>query len=156
MENELKEPIELFGIECGKGWLPLIEKAKALVDDWNSEHVDEQGNFNTWGGEKLEFVQIKEKWGELCLYLNFYPDKLFEKILDLQRESLNMCEFCGSKENVSTKWTHHWLMTLCPECRAKEEKEWNERMKKYEPITTTKFEVEFKLPKEINTKTKNE
>ena len=130
MENELKEPIELFGIECGEGWLPIIKEAKALVDDWNSKHIDEQGNFNTWGGEKLEFVQIKEKWGELCLYLNFYPDELFDEIRELERKSLHFCEFCGTDKDVKTEWTHNWIMTLCPECREKELERYKNMFKK--------------------------
>ena len=26
--EDLKEPIELFGYECGQGWYPLIEEAE--------------------------------------------------------------------------------------------------------------------------------
>ena len=119
--NDTKEPFELFGYECGPGWFPIIKEAKQLIDEWNKEHND---GADSWGGEKLKFVQVKEKWGELCLYLNFYPDGIFEKILALQMKSLKYCEQCGSDKDVKTDWTHHWLMTLCPECRWKEEKRW--------------------------------
>lgn len=119
MENkcDIKEPIELFGYECGNGWLPLINEAQILIDKWNQKHQD---GFDTWGGEKLRFVQVKEKWGALCIYLNFYPDELVGKMIDLEERSRHICEQCGSTENVTLEKTHGWYMTLCPECRRKE------------------------------------
>ena len=109
--NEIKTPMELFGYDCGDGWFPLIKEAKQLIDEWNEQHS---------GVEPLKFVQIKEKWGGLCLYLNYYPDDLYDKIHDLEKQSLYICEDCGSDKHVSTEWTHNWLMTLCPDCRNKE------------------------------------
>lgn len=131
MENELKEPIELFGYECGDGWLPLINEAKQLIDEWNEQHAvgDET---DTWGGEKLEFVQVKEKWGELCIYCNFYPDSLYEKFRELEQKSLHVCEFCGTDKDVKTEKTHGWYMTLCPECRKAEIEKFNKRYEKTE------------------------
>lgn len=119
--NDIKEPFELFGYECGPGWLPLIEEAKKLIDEWNKSHED---GLWTWGGEKLQFVQVKEKWGELRIYLNFYPDQMFEKLLELSERSHHICEECGSTDNVSIQDTHGWFMALCPECREKEMKRW--------------------------------
>jgi hypothetical protein len=116
-EEKIPEPIELFGYECGKGWYPLIEEAQKIVDEWNELHKD---GLDTWGGYKLEFVQVKEKWGELCIYLNFYPDKLYDKLLELSERSRHICEECGETEGATLENTHGWYMTLCPECRAKE------------------------------------
>ena len=116
-EDEPKVPFELFGYECGEGWWPLIKEAQQAVDEWNKQHQD---GLDTWGGEKLEFTQVKEKWGLLNIYLNFYPDKLYDKMMELEKRSAHYCEHCGSQENVTTEWTHNWIMTLCPECRKKE------------------------------------
>lgn len=121
MEN-VKTPFELFGYECGPGWLPLIEEAKQLVDEWNEKHLD---GIDSWGGYKLEFSQVKEKWGELCIYLNFYPDSLFDKMLELSERSHHICEQCGTTEAVTLEKTHGWYMTLCPECRKKEIERYN-------------------------------
>lgn len=153
IDEFMKDPIEMFGYECGAGWLPLIEEAKKLIDEWNESH--ENGS-DTWGGEKLQFVQVKEKWGELCIYLNFYPDHLYEKLLELSERSHHICEECGSTDNVSIQDTHGWFMALCPKCREKEMKKWEAfHHEKYEPITTTKFEVEFELPNIEETKNEN-
>lgn len=128
-EKELFTPFELFGYECGPGWLPLVEEAKKLVDEWNENHKNGE---DSWGGWKLEFSQVKEKWGALCLYLNFYPDELFDKMRDLEERSRHICEHCGTEENVTLEKTHNWYMTLCPECRKKELERYNNIYKKNE------------------------
>lgn len=122
MYNELKEPIELFGYECGDGWLPLIEEAKKFIDDWNEKHYDENENHN---GEKLAFTQVKEKFGMLTIYCNFYPDNLHEKIFDLEQRSTKICERCGKTDGTTCESSHGWIYTLCPECRKKEIERWN-------------------------------
>lgn len=124
--QEINTPFELFGYECGPGWLPLIQEAQCLIDEWNEKHQD---GFDTWGGYKLEFSQVKEKWGELCIYLNFYPDSLYDKMLELSERSRHICEHCGTEENVTLEKTHGWYMTLCPKCREEEFKRHNSFMK---------------------------
>ena len=102
--------------ECDKGWYPLIKKAIAIVARYNGIN-----RYNPDFGP-VEFSQIKEKWGGLCLYLNYYPSiKLEKEIRAIEDESLNICEHCGTKENVSTKESHGWIFTLCDKCRQKEE-----------------------------------
>lgn len=110
--------------ECGDGWLPLIEEAEKIIQEWNEKHkIDNETD--TWGGEFCELVQIKEKWGELCLYCNVYPDEIFDKMMDLTKRSRHICEECGTENGVTTEWTHGWVFTLCPECRKKELERWN-------------------------------
>lgn len=121
--KDLKEPIELFGYECGEGWWPLVEEAKQMIDEWNESHPDKK--------EELEFTQVKEKFGELTIYLNFYPDNIFKKLMELSERSLKICELCGSTDNVERKQSHGWIYTLCPECRKKEEDRWNKLMSNY-------------------------
>lgn len=117
-DYSLNSPFELFGYECGPGWYPLIEEAKKIIDDWNKEHAIENG-------EKLCFSQVKEKFGELTIYLNFYPDDIHKKIIELGAKSLKVCEQCGTENGVTSEWTHGWIFTLCPECRMKEVERWN-------------------------------
>lgn len=121
MENiNLKEPIELFGYECGDGWLPYIKEAQELIDKYNEEHPNEN---------PVEFVQVKEKWGVLNIYLNRYPDDMHTKIWEIEQKSYDTCEFCGAK-SATTKSTHGWIMTLCDKCRYEEIKRYNERFGK--------------------------
>ena len=102
--------------ECGDGWIALIENAKTLVSKYNLEHPELE--------TPLEFVQIKEKFGGLCLYLNFYVPEIDHKIKELEDKSYNICEYCGSSENVKTEPIYGWIITLCDKCR-------NEFIKKY-------------------------
>lgn len=97
--------------ECGNGWLPIINDAILIVDNWNLEHFGKDTN------ELLQFVQIKEKFGKLCLYLNYYPDEIENQIHELENQSLEICEGCGTIENVTTEQTRGWIYTLCPKCR---------------------------------------
>lgn len=115
-----KEPIELFGFECGGGWMPYIKEAQQVVDDYNKIHPEE---------EPLKFVQVKEKFGVLNIYLNRYPEGIHEKIWDIEAKSYDTCEFCGAK-GAMTKATHRWMMTLCDKCREEEIKRYNERFGK--------------------------
>ena len=124
MENELKEPIELFGYECGPGWMSLVEKAQEIIDEWNERHPDHQGG-------PLKFSQVKEKWGLLCMYLNFYPNEETEEaIIMLENESKHYCEYCGTDKDVKTERTHGWIMTLCQQCRTKELERYKNMLKK--------------------------
>ena len=98
--------------ECGDGWIPLIEEAKTIVSKYNLKHPDSDN--------PLEFTQIKEKWGGLCLYLNYYPKSIEYRIRALENKSLEICEHCGTNKNVERKNTHGWIMTLCDKCREEE------------------------------------
>ena len=65
--------------ECGYGWEKLIHKAERIVDLYNYFHPELEF--------PLDFSQIKEKWGGLCLYLNQYIPEVSEKIHKLENKS---------------------------------------------------------------------
>lgn len=111
---KLMTPYELFGVECDKGWWPLVKKAIAAVARYNGIH-----KYDPEYGP-VEFDQIKEKFGWLCLYLNYYPsEELQKEIRDIEKESQFICEHCGSTENVKTRTIHHWIYTYCDKCAEK-------------------------------------
>lgn len=110
--------------ECGDGWIPLIEEAKTIIAKYNKKLKNEH-----LAGEPLEFVQIKEKWGGLCLYLNYYVPEIADQIHELEGKSLDICEQCGTNKNVKRDWTHGWIMTLCDKCREEELERFNSRFK---------------------------
>ena len=116
--------------ECGDGWIPLIEEAKTIVSKYNlklkKEHLP---------GEPLEFVQIKEKWGGLRLYLNYYVPEVSNRIRTLENKSFEICEHCGTNKNVECKNTHGWIMTLCDKCR---EEELQNYYKRFDNVGSTK------------------
>ncbi len=93
--------------ECGQGWTTLIKEAKSLVKKYNDEHPELE--------HKIEFTQIKEKFGYLNLYLNIYPRELHKQLLDISKRSTCICENCGKP---AKSFNHHgWIYTLCENCR---------------------------------------
>lgn len=108
---------QYISYDCGYGWEKLIKKAERIVDLYNYFHPDMEF--------PLDFFQIKEKWGGLCLYLNQYIPEVSNKIHNIEGKSYHYCEHCGTNKNVKTKPFHGWYMTLCDDCRKKEE-EWYE------------------------------
>lgn len=105
MENIKLNEDKLPYIECEHGWDPLIERAIKLVNQYNEDHSSEI---------PIEFTQIKEKWGYLNFYLNYYPKDLHRQLLQIERESKTICENCGNP--TKTREYHHWYYTLCDTC----------------------------------------
>lgn len=98
-----KTCFSLFGIECDKGWYGLINTIIEKIIDYNSSHI-----------QKIEITQIKEKYGGLRFYITFGTDEIYDLIDECEDESYNICEICGSKENVFQ--TDGWIKTICKKC----------------------------------------
>jgi hypothetical protein len=92
----------------GEGWLPLImaldERLSAIDPDY-------------------DIHQIKEKFGGLRYYFGTesrLTQRQFDEMhkLELWYENLSfeICEVCGSKENVTT-FGGGWVRTRCEECK---------------------------------------
>ena len=63
--------------------------------------------------KEFRFTDIKEKWGQLCIYSNFYIEgleKFFNKYEQLSRK---YCIECGEQ---ATKITEGYILPLCDEC----------------------------------------
>lgn len=145
--NDPLEPIVLFGVECDAGWYKIIDIAcKLLYHKYNDvkkteryyEEILENKKFNeTRTEEKVrlnlesarerveeEFkllpniVQIKEKFGELRIYLDMpLPNMYAWGVVDFAEEMSRVtCEVCGAPGETITKG---WHKTLC-EQHAKE------------------------------------
>ena len=115
--NELKEPYELFGVECDRGWYDIIKPLFAYIEEYNKKNPD----------NKIVVQQCKEKWGELRYYVNHGDKTLYDMIDKAEKESWKTCEHCGSKENVIH--TEGWIWTVCKDCLQKAVK------KSYRPVT---------------------
>lgn len=85
-----------FGIECGDGWLSIIE---ALCDS-----IADRG---------LRFSQIKEKYGALRVYMDTIDDVVDGAIRMAEAMSARTCERCGKPGQTRGKG---WLYTVCDEC----------------------------------------
>jgi hypothetical protein len=88
----------LISFDCGLGWKPLIDELFQMIS-----------------GTDAKVVQIKEKFGFLRIYLDNATQEIDNKVSDLEVRSSKICEFCGSKENITTEGS--WLKTLCKNCR---------------------------------------
>lgn len=101
---ERKWPYELFGIECGEGWKGLYQPIIDYIDKYNEDH-----------DEKIEIHQVKEKFGGLRFYVNFYTDELRTMIRDAEERSYNICEVCG--KHIDKPITeNYWIYAECEEC----------------------------------------
>lgn len=49
-----KWPFELFGVECGEGWYPLIKPIFEYIEEYNKNKEKEE--------DKMKVLQCKEKF----------------------------------------------------------------------------------------------
>jgi hypothetical protein len=91
-------PITLNICECGDGWLPLIQKCidELIKTGWNKE-----------------ILQIKEKFGGLCIYANDLSEERYKIIEKYKELSYQTCENCGRPGTIRGEV---WIRTLCNEC----------------------------------------
>lgn len=92
-----QNPFELFGIECGKGWHPLIKPILEACQELD-----------------VEVAQVKQKFGALRIYLDGAPSWLLD-MCDLAEElSCYRCEECGVEGKPRG---NGWIRTLCDSCQ---------------------------------------
>ena len=88
-------------VQCvGKGWEQLIRKVY---------------NAKEGLGIPVGIIQVKEKWGGLRIYTDYYVKEIENVIREVCEQSLSMCETCGSPAGLVKKGT--WYQTLCEEHR---------------------------------------
>lgn len=67
---------------------------------------------------QVEAVQVKEKYGGLRFYISG-GDDIIHGMIDLaEKMSYQICEKCGSRENVK-QTKGGWISTLCSKCKKK-------------------------------------
>lgn len=98
-------PIELFGLEIRKGWLPLVEPIIDRVQELKE------------AGSDVKILQIKEKWGVLQIYLLNAPEELLKLARDAQEKSTRICEECGAPATQAE--VNGWIYTRCSDCLEK-------------------------------------
>jgi len=100
----LKNNLMAFGFEIGKGWMPLVtellDKIQYLVDN-NPEYSG------------LQVIQVKEKFAQLRVYLNYYYKEIEELIKEYEEKSCYICEECGEKGEIRN--INNWYTALCDE-----------------------------------------
>lgn len=96
--------------ECGIGWRKLYQP---IVDDIK------QLNIGLPEDEKIRILQIKEKFGGLRIYLNYYPAIVRDRIDEAERLSYGTCEQCGATENTGLLYYAGWIYNCCRDCAKK-------------------------------------
>jgi len=80
----------------GKGWHGLLAEAFACLVD-------------------AEIVQVKEKWGQLTIYVQSHDDEeMLSALDDICMRSRTVCESCGAPASQTTDTG--WRKTLCSTC----------------------------------------
>lgn len=85
----------------GPGWADLVKECYQVCEE------DELGEFYV--------IQVKEKWGGLCFYVEGISLNTWEKIDEICARSYAVCENCG-KPGIPRKGS--WIETLCNDCYA--------------------------------------
>jgi hypothetical protein len=114
-------PGMFWGFECGDGWYDLIDRTLAKAIDWYKENHPEDLEIGEDGFTEFIIMQIKEKYGDLRIYIGASYDEVFDMLEDALKESITICEVCGNKGE--TKEKNGWYKTVCEE----HWNEWNNR-----------------------------
>lgn len=105
------------GINWGipKAWIPVVDDLCGAIQ----KYID---NSSVWDKEKLDWVhppqatcvQMKEKFGGLRFYIDGGDDHIEGMISMAEHICYNMCQYCGTKENLGV--TGGWITVCCSTC----------------------------------------
>ena len=96
----------VWGLECGEGWMNLID---TLCHDIQT-YIDENHT------EQIEATQVKQKFGGLRFYYRPYNKIIDELIHKASEDSFDTCENCGDIKDVQLS-KKGWITPMCKMCR---------------------------------------
>ncbi len=105
--NDNRQPLTMFGFECGDGWYNLIAQ---LIDQIDSYLLHKHKGVP----EGFAIVQVKEKFGGLRFYIHGGDTAIYELIRFAEEQSYRTCEYCGSNQNIMR--SKRWIITACEQC----------------------------------------
>lgn len=139
-EKSTRDNLMYFGFDHDDGWYWLIDNLCNTIQNY----IDSNYKWSTkrhgflWLKKRiiridlpqLVAVQVKEKFGRLCFYVDF-SDEFVEGIIRFAEDlSGTICEMCGTTKEVGK--TSGWIKTICKGCIQS-----NERLKDREWIPNT-------------------
>lgn len=104
----------MFGIECGNGWLDIIDELCCQMEQYCMDN-----NILPMP----EVHQIKEKFAGLKYYISNEDDNMSHLIRLAEKKSFKTCEICGSTKKVTSGPDTpggYWISTRCDKHRRKE------------------------------------
>lgn len=106
----MKETCMCWGIDTPDSWFDILDKLC-----YNIQRIADKK-----GLEQAEATQVKEKFGSLRFYTNFYDEDIESYIEKAEQRTMEICAVCSSKDNIKT--TSGWVTYLCEKCREKKSK----------------------------------
>jgi hypothetical protein len=92
------------GFSIGIGWFQLLRDLFAKINEYV---VSERNNGNVI---EMRVAQIKEKFGELRVYVDGADDHIAHLIREAEKVAYATCELCGKPATHTKKG---WLQRLC-------------------------------------------
>lgn len=108
-QKDIVYPIQ-FGFECGDGWYWLLDQLMNTIYKYCELNHKEFPNV----------IQIKEKYGALCFYIQGSNEIIDGMIWQAEAMSYHICETCGTNKGVGQ--TEGWIYTTCWDCLEKNER----------------------------------
>jgi hypothetical protein len=108
VEGYEKLPFPMFGIECGDGWLSIIDCLCATLQ------FDTDRN----NAPQVVCIQCKEKFGGLRFYIAGGTHKQYAQVNVIEHLSYRICETCGKLHDhaIERDIGNGWIGTLCEDC----------------------------------------
>jgi hypothetical protein len=100
----MPQSIQSFGIECMDGWYGIIRDVCDRLESLIVEQPQEKR-------AQYQCVQIKEKLGFLCVYLNDYTNGMRDTIKVATKLSMQTCEYCGCEGKIHI--INNWKKCMC-------------------------------------------
>ena len=94
---------ELDGIAVCDGWAAILDDMASEIEQYCA----------TSGTQLPSVLQVKEKFGTLCVYVGRVCDELHEIIARAETRSAQTCEICGAVGSLRSDGG--WLRTRCEE-----------------------------------------
>jgi hypothetical protein len=91
---------------CRKGWQKLCQMVQNQVDYINERDKEK--------AEKIEILEMKEKFGFLDVSFSRYNDELIDLMRLVSTLSTQICEDCGKPAKRFE--VDGWYYTLCDDC----------------------------------------
>jgi hypothetical protein len=105
LEGDVRHTLMSFGFCHGDGWFDILWR---LCEDLEPLVAE----FEEAAGHQFEVLQVKEKFGELRIYVTHANDAISRRLETAERESFRACEVCGQP---GKRREGGWIKTLCDE-----------------------------------------
>lgn len=93
VEHMYPDQLKDYQSNVGPGWAPLVTQAYAFCQK-----------------RGIIITDIKEKYGTLRIYTDYYDEDVENMLIDLDRMSAHICEKCGKPGKTRPTG---WIKTLC-------------------------------------------